>query len=259
MLVELARPVRRHVSVMGTVASIHVHGAEHDRAVGAIEATLADLARFEAMFSTFRADSEISRISAGTLDLLGASPEVIDVLDACTFLEHVSDGAFSARRPEQPAVLDPAGFVKGWAAERAARHLDQAMLSSWYLSVGGDLFARGRNGAGLLWRIGIADPHGAGDVAALLDVENLAVATSGTSQRGSHLWDGRSGARVAPLASMTVVGPSLTWADAFATAAFAMGVDGLAWVEQFAGYGALAVHHDGELSATPVARALLVV
>ena len=46
---------------------------------------------------------------------------------------------------------------------------------------------------------------------------------------------------------MTVVGPHLTWADAFATAAFVMGLNGLDWVARFDGYRALAITDDGEL------------
>ena len=46
---------------------------------------------------------------------------------------------------------------------------------------------------------------------------------------------------------MTVTGPNLTWADAFATTAFVMGLDGLAWVARFDGYRAVAITTDGEL------------
>jgi thiamine biosynthesis lipoprotein len=46
---------------------------------------------------------------------------------------------------------------------------------------------------------------------------------------------------------MTVVGPHLTWADAFATTAFVMGLDGIDWVSRFDGYRALAITRAGEL------------
>ena len=113
---------------MGTVASVHVHDvADRTLVDGAIEAMWAELDRLEDLFSTFRDSSEISRINRGELHLLDASPEVIEVVDACTWLEHASDGAFRARRPGD-TLLDPAGFVKGWAAELAAQHLDRAGL-----------------------------------------------------------------------------------------------------------------------------------
>jgi FAD:protein FMN transferase len=240
--------VRTH-KAMGTMASVHVH----DRAaVGVIDAAVADmwaeLDRLESMLSTFRADSEISRINRGELHALDASPEVLEVIDACTWLEHASGGAFRARRP-LTGELDPAGFVKGWAAELAARSLDRAGLRQWYLSVGGDIQTRGVARDGSPWRIGIADPNrkDVGSVRAMVEVDGLAVATSGTAARGLHLWDGRNDDAVDAIASMTVVGPHLTWADAFATAAFVMGVNGVEWVARFDGYRAVAINKDGRL------------
>jgi FAD:protein FMN transferase len=232
---------------MGTVASLHVHDDVDAATLGAAaDATFAELARLEAMFSTFRDTSEISRINRGELHVLDASAEVVDVLDACTWLEHESGGAFRARRPGD-GRLDPAGLVKGWATERAARHLDEAGLEHWYLSVGGDLQARGRQIDGRPWRVAIADPLHPGDVAAALDIVDAAVATSGTAERGRHLWDGRTGGTADGLASMTVVGPHLTWADAFATTAFVLGLDGVGWVRRFEGYRAVAITLDGRI------------
>ena len=117
----------RTAAVMGTVASIHVHDDADDASIeAAIDAVLVELERLEAMFSTFRPTSEISRINDGALHLLDASPEVIEVLDACTALEHLSGGAFTTRPPDRPGVIDPAGFVKGWATERASTLLTGA-------------------------------------------------------------------------------------------------------------------------------------
>ncbi len=240
--------VRTH-AVMGTMASVHVHDdVEPTVADAAITAMWSELDRLEAMFSTFRANSEVGRINRGELHLLDASPEVLEVVDACTWLEHVSNGAFRARRPGDELV-DPAGVVKGWAAELAAQCLDRAGLRQWYLSVGGDIQTRGTARDGSPWGIAIADPNADDPLAvrALVEVDGLAVATSGTSARGRHLWDGRTDQPADSLASMTVVGPHLTWADAFATAAFVMGRDGVDWVANFDGYRALAITTDGQL------------
>ena len=245
----LTAPTIRTHPVMGTMASVHVHDqvdeAETDAAVDAV---WFELDRLEAIFSTFRESSAISRINRSELHLLDAGTEVIEAFDACTWLEHVSNGAFRARRPGNTFV-DPAGFVKGWAAELAAQHLDRAGLRQWYLSVGGDIQTRGTTNDGSSWRVGIADPNSddAGAIRAIVEVNGEAVATSGTAARGRHLWDGRTGQPCDPLASMTVVGPHLTWADAFATAAFVMGLDGLDWVAKFDGYRALAITSAGEL------------
>lgn len=240
-------PVRRHADVMGTVASIHVHD---DVAPGladdAITAVIDELERLEQMFSTFRPSSEISRVNRGELDLYDCSPEVIDVLDACTWLEHASGGSFHARRDGR---LDPAGFVKGWAAERASRLLTEHGMEHWFLSVGGDLLVRGRPQGRDRWTIAIADPTKQQAVVTGITIDGGAVATSGTAERGGHVWTA-DGTPADTYASVTVVGPLLTWADAFATTAFAMGEPGIDWVAGFDGYRALAVTHDGRLVNT---------
>ncbi len=240
--------IRTH-PLMGTMGSVHVHDQADTEVIdAAVDAMWSELDRLEEIFSTFRQSSEISRINRGELHLLDASPEVIEVVDACTWLEHASDGAFRARRPGD-VVIDPAGFVKGWAAELAAKCLDRAGLQQWYLSVGGDIQTRGTTGDGSAWRVAIADPNNDDPraIRAMVEVVGDAVATSGTAARGRHLWDGRTDQPATALASMTVVGPHLTWADAFATTAFVMGLDGIDWVAGFAGYRALAITLDGEL------------
>jgi len=249
MVATLEPAVVRTHPVMGTVASVHVHDRVDERVVdAAVTATWAELDRLEAVFSTFRPTSEISRINGGELHLLDAGAEVLEVVDACTWLEHASGGAFRARRPGD-TVLDPAGFVKGWATELAARHLHLAGLQHWYLSVGGDIQTRGTAGDGSPWRVGISDPNSSDPrvVRAIVEVAGDAVATSGTAARGRHIWDGRTGRAADELASMTVVGPHLTWADAFATAAFVMGPEGVDWVSRFDGYRALAITTAGAL------------
>jgi len=236
---------------MGTVASIHVHddapaGVVH----AAIDEALAEMDRLEAMFSTFRDDSVVSAVNRGERSVLDGPAEVIDVLDACTWLEQVTGGAFRARRPEPPFLIDPAGFVKGWATERASAALERAGLHRWCFSVGGDLIARGRSRSDRPWRIAVANPLRGGEVVASIALSDAAVATSGTSERGHHLWDGRRAGPATDLASLTVIGPHLTWADAFATAAFALGGDGVPWVEQLEGYEALSIDAGGRLEAT---------
>lgn len=243
--------VRRHVPVMGTVASFHVYDdVDEQQALAGITAAAAELERLEQMFSTFRPSSEISRVHAGSLSLLDCSPEVIDVLDACTWLEHASAGAFSIRRDHRhDHRIDPAGFVKGWATERASAHFLRQGLQHWSIGVGGDMLMHGQPGDAPHWTVGIADPHRPGKLITMLTVKSGAVATSGIAERGRHVWTA-SGEAANTFASLTVVGPSLCWADAFATAAFALGESGLDWVAKFDDYRAFAVTHEGELINT---------
>nr|WP_309232295.1 FAD:protein FMN transferase [Micromonospora tarensis] len=64
----------------------------------------------------------------------------------------------------------------------------------------------------------------------MLSGTDLAVATSGVYERGRHVLDPRRGAPASGLRSVTVVGDDLGVADAYATAALAMGTSGLNWL-----------------------------
>ena len=145
----------------------------------------------------------------------------------------------------------PSGYVKGWAVARAAERLDAAGARRFCIDAGGDIAARGRPRADRGWRVGIRHPRERERLAAVLEVEDLAVATSGEYERGAHIVDPRSGRPPEGLLSVTVVGPDLARADAYATAAFAMGADGPAWTATLAGYDAMCVTSDDRVLATP--------
>jgi thiamine biosynthesis lipoprotein len=98
------------------------------------------------------------------------------------------------------------------------------------INVGGDMQLTTAPGADWQWRIGIADPSNPARVVARLATSNGAVATSGTAQRGHHIWDSRAGAPAGTVVSATVVADSLTAADMWATAAVAFGFDDLSWI-----------------------------
>ena len=223
---------------MGTAVSVHIADVvPQETADVAWESVGVFLRDIEDRFSTFLPTSEISRINAGELHMLDASPDVVEVLDACTWLEHLSDGVFNARRTN--GSIDPAGFVKGWAAERAASLLVEAGLQNFYLRIGGDIQTHGVQATGEKWRVGIVDPHNATRIRSYVDIpENWAVATSGTAERGQHIWGKDAQPASTQFSSMTVIGPHLMWADAFATIGFALGNGGIEWVEKFPDYTA---------------------
>ena len=84
----------------------------------------------------------------------------------------------------------------------------------------------------------------------MLPLRRGAVATSGTSARGAHLVDPRTGRPAVALAQVSVTGPSLMWADVLATAAFVRGPDATSWLRAQLGYQGLVVHLDGSLTAS---------
>src|SRR4051812_22868241 len=205
------------------------------------EPAFAWLREVDATFSTYREDSEISRLDRGELMLADCRPEVDEVLTRCLALERETGGYFSARPAGR---LDPSGLVKGWAVARAARRLEAAGAAHFCINAGGDVVARGRPEPDRPWRVGIRHPADPERLAAVLAVEDLAVATSGEYERGAHILDPHTGRAPRGLLSVTVVGPDLATADAYATAAFAMGSDGPAWTRTLAGYDAMCITTD---------------
>jgi FAD:protein FMN transferase len=239
--------------VMGTVITVDVRDADMPKS--AMDAVFAWFHDVDETFSTFRPDSEISRLSRGELREHQCSPDVREVLDLCEDVRVRSHGTFDIRRG---GGIDPLGLVKGWSVERASTILATAGARNFFLNAGGDVVVRGRPEPGRTWRLGIRHPEQADRVAAVLAIRDVAVATSGTYERGEHIVDPCSGSPPSGLLSMTVVGPSLTFADAYSTAAFVMGERGAAWVAGIEGYEALAITSQRRTVWTPGLEEVLV-
>jgi thiamine biosynthesis lipoprotein len=165
------------------------------------------------------------------------------VLRVCDRLHDESAGSFTIHSPITGGV-DTAGYVKGFAMRRAVRSLRQHGVANFVMCVGGDTYCGGQPDALRPWRIAIADPFRDRSVAAVVEASNLAVATSGTAERGEHIWNGSGPARPG-FVSFTVLGPDIAEADAYATIGFAMGEAGVAWVASQRGYRSLAIRSDG--------------
>lgn len=226
----------RHVEeVMGTVFSIVA-----DEGAG-IPAAVARLHAIDAKFSTYRADSPISRMARG--EGVERDPEVAEVLRRCAEVEAETDGAFTA----YPAGrLDPSGWVKGWAIEEVDRLLAAAGSRNHLIVGGGDVQARGEAELGRAWTVGIADPLHPDRFRVLVTGRDFAVATSGTAERGAHIIDPATAEPANGFASVTLIGRRIAHTDAYATAVFAMGPErGLEWAEERDGFEAYAVLPDG--------------
>jgi thiamine biosynthesis lipoprotein len=246
---------RRVEQIMGTAIGIDVRDAGVPPS--ALDEAFAYLRDIDARFSLYRADSEMSRLARGELALDVASADLRQVLVLCDAIRDASGGAFDAGRHRRDGLLDPTGLVKGWALEEAAWRIDAAGGRNFAVNGGGDILVRGEEAPGQPWRIGIRHPRQRDRVAAVLALREGAVATSAAYERGEHILDPRTGLAPREVVSMTVVGPSLTYADAYATAAFVMGLAGLEWVGSRPGYGAYAITADDRVTWTDVVDRLL--
>ena len=231
--------------VMGIPVGIDVRDDTVDP--GALDRAFDWLRWVDATFSTYRADSQVSRLDAGTLALDDAAPEVRAVLARCETLRERTGGRFDVRAR---GVLDPSAFVKGWAVETVASMLAGEGARNLCVHAGGDVRVCGERAPGRPWRVGIQHPHRRDRTAAVLRARDLAVATSGAYERGAHIVDPHTGRAPEGVLSVTVLGPDLGTADAYATAAFAMGVEGPAWTAGLGDYEALTILSDGRVLST---------
>jgi FAD:protein FMN transferase len=225
---------------MGMPVSIEVIDDIEPAALGEV---FAWLRRVDAMFSTYRPDSEISRLELGTLTVEAASAEVREVLASCEAHRVVSDGFFDVCATGQ---LDPSGFVKGWAVDMAAAMLERAGGRHFWVNAGGDVVVRG----GQPWRIGIQHPRLRDRLAGVVELSDGAVATSGGYERGPHVVNPHTGRAASGTLSVTVVGPELGAADAYATAALAMGARGPAWTASLPGFESMTILGDDRVLTT---------
>ncbi|MGI8677566.1 MAG: FAD:protein FMN transferase [Jatrophihabitans sp.] len=245
----------RHVEhCMGTVFTIDV------RPPGVPACAVADvidwLHQVDAIYSTYLPDSVVSRLRDGRLARGAAGEQVRAVLAQCDQLERITGGAFSAWAGGE---LDPSGYVKGWAIERASDILVAAGAPNHCVNGGGDVQCRGTPAPGRPWSVGIADPARPGRLIARVEDDgsfavadgdrSFAVATSGNGERGAHVVDPRTGQLAAALGSVTVLGARLADVDAYATAAYAMGREARRWLFEHR-LRALIVHFDGTTETT---------
>ncbi|ADP82040.1 FAD:protein FMN transferase [Pseudofrankia inefficax] len=230
--------------VMGTVVSIDVRvpadpiakagsgpvNPHPDLTSAAVDAAIASavrvLHRADDDFSTFKPTSWVSRLRRADIGVDDCPEHVREVHRLAIACRERTSGYFDPGW-RGDGTLDPTGLVKGWAADAASAALTAAGFATHCVNAAGDLRASGQAAPGRPWRVGIADPIRRGRFVAVLECTDLAVATSGVAERGDHVVNPRTGAPASGLASVTVVGPDLTLADAYATAGLAAGLE--AW------------------------------
>jgi thiamine biosynthesis lipoprotein len=227
--------------------------AEPTRTEAVLDLCFALLRAVDDTFSLWRADTPMARLSAGAATLGEMPAAVVEVLRSCALGARETGGWFVARTPD--GRVDPTGLVKGWAAARVGRLLLESGYRHWCIAAAGDVLVHGQAQPGEPWTVGIADPDQPGQ---LLDAVRLgagAVATSGTGERGGHIWDpvrGRPahGARSASVLSALGRPDDIIRADLLATAAVARGADAVAWLEGQPAVEALVLTDDGRIEST---------
>lgn len=210
--------------IMGMPIIVEVPGGSQ----ADLDAVFSYFADIDRRFSTYKSDSEISRLNRG--EVVDLSPLMQEVFAIAEQTKRETGGFFNIKRPD--GCLDPSGIVKGWAIQGAAKLLDIRGVQNYYIDAGGDIQTKGHNAQGREWRVGVRSPFAYNDIVKVIEPQGRGVATSGTSARGAHIYNPHAPAEsLEEILSITVIGPDILEADRFATAAFAMGKKGIEFIE----------------------------
>ena len=239
---------------MGIPMSVDVRD-DHSQVPELVERAFEVLRAADRRFSRYDPDSEVSRYARNELRPANLSADLREVLAIAGQAWEESGGAFSVRRPD--GTLDTDGVVKGWAAQRAADVLANGGLRSFCLNAGGDVVVRGEPEPGRGWHVGIRQPSDPRSFLTVLELREGAVATSGTYERGAHVWDGRTGQPATGLVAASVVAGDLARADVLATSVMALGPDGVDWAAARGAVAVIAVDAAGRTLTDRAGAALL--
>ena len=216
---------QHEIEVWGTVLFIDVTSSIE------IETAIVNVSKYvhqvDEIFSTYKESSIISQLRRGEIDIEQCPPEVIEVWNLCAFVKELTEGAFN---PWAVAGgFDPSGLVKGWAADRCTEILLAAGAEHIQVNAAGDLALRGGFTPEQPWSIGVVNPDNRLEILQTFEINDGAIATSGTYERGAHINDPHSGMIAIGAKSATVIGPNGAIADALATALMVAGRDGGVW------------------------------
>jgi thiamine biosynthesis lipoprotein len=162
-------------------------------------------------------------------------------LPLVNYEEVVTDRAAGTAFIKKPGMrVHLGGIGKGYAVDRAVAMLKQQQLTDFMIQSGGDLYVSGTNG-GKPWKLGVADPRGAHDVFATLELGDGTFSTSGDYERSfvkdgvryHHLIDPDRGEPARGCRSVTIVTNRAVMADVLSTGVFILGPDdGMALIEK---------------------------
>jgi thiamine biosynthesis lipoprotein len=216
------------IDVWGTILFIDVASTRVDEALlneGLTEVT-EYVKKIDQIFSTYKSESEVSRVRRGELHIGEASPEMQEVWQLSLVAKELTDGSFDPWCVK--GGYDPSGYVKGWAADYCVSILRKYGAENIQINAAGDLSLFGGVEGDEPWSIGIRSPENKFEVLKVFEIFEGAIATSGTYELGAHIKDPHTGLIAIGARSATVIGPDGGLCDALATALVVMGRDGAA-------------------------------
>lgn len=209
--------------------------------------------RWDERFSLYRESSELSRIARGDIRLPEASEAVRDCYALALDWRDRTDGVFTPHRAD--GVIDLSGVVKALAIAESDAALRTAGLHDWTVNAGGDILVCGGLNPGSEWTVSIVNPRDRLDALVTVPLRSpmRAVATSGSAERGEHIWTPAPGG-LSPFWQVSVFAADIVTADVLATAIVAGGEATLNRCTERFSIDVFAVLRDGQLLATPGLR-----
>jgi thiamine biosynthesis lipoprotein len=226
---------RYEINVWGTVlyldlGSSSIAEVEIDQAVESVRDFVYEV---DEVFSTYKEGSFVSRLRRSEIDIAQCPADLQEVWSLCVVARELTEGAFDPWAVS--GGFDPSGYVKGWAADRVAQILIASGCEHIQVNAAGDLTLRGginENGLVGHWKIGVVNPDNRQEVLRIFEINDGAIATSGTYEKGAHIFDPATGTIAIGAKSATVLGPDGGLTDALATALMVAGEDGAGWFAQ---------------------------
>ncbi len=193
-------------------------------------------------FSTYKKNSEITLYNEGKIAEKDLSSDMKKVFKLSQETKDQTDGFFDIK---YNGKIDPSGLVKGWAIYNASEILRKKGFKNFYVEIAGDIEVVGLNNEGEKWAIGIRNPFNKKENVKIVYLSNCGIATSGTYERGDHIYNPKEKKLAKEIASLTIIGPNIYEADRFVSACFAMGKAGVYFIEKLSGFEGYMIDHDG--------------
>ena len=222
--------LEREIAVWGTeiflsASSNALSDNEIERVIEGVESFFFEVDR---ELSTFKVDSAVSKLRRNEIKIDDAPAMVQEVWRGCLKARVLTKGAFDPWAVE--GGFDPSGYVKGWAAEKAAEMLVAAGCNSVQVNAAGDIALRGGAPDGGPWKIGVVNPDNRAEIVQVFEITAGNIATSGSYEKGAHIRDPHTGLIAIGAKSGTVIGPDGGLCDAYATALMVDGTDAANWI-----------------------------
>lgn len=232
--------MKKNRTIMGMPVTIEIVDSNATQEI--FEEVFNYLISIDEQFSPYKKTSEISLYNEGKISKKELSIDMKKVLELSEKTKNDTNGFFDIT---YNGKINPSGLVKGWAIYNASLILRKNGFKNFYVEIAGDIEIAGFNSENKKWSIGIRNPFNKKENVKILYLSNVGIATSGTYERGYHIYNPKEKKQVDEIASLTVIGPNIYEADRFATACFAMGEKGIYFIENLSNFEGYMIDHNG--------------